>query len=97
MLTGFLPTVARWAGGPAGSEFQVRLRGSGPAADFLLTVADSVTLAAAADGAGAPQVSLPDEALVRLIYGRLDAAHTPAEVTGDPADLDRVREVFPGF
>jgi hypothetical protein len=40
---------------------------------------------------------MPAEALLRLSYGRLDAAHTPADVEADPADLDRLRAVFPGF
>lgn len=98
LLMSYLTTVARWAGGPAGEEFQVRLRGSGPDADFLLTVADSVSLEPWRDGnPAASEISLPDEALLRLITGRLDAGHTPAAVTGDPADLDRVRAVFPGF
>ncbi|MBO0775879.1 MAG: maleylpyruvate isomerase family mycothiol-dependent enzyme [Actinobacteria bacterium] len=97
LLMSYLPTVARWAGGPAGEQFQVRLRGSGPGTGFLLTVAESVTLAPGQDGTGAPEIGLPDEALLRLVYGRLDPAHTPPEVTGDPADLDRVRAVFPGF
>ncbi len=98
LLTGYLPAVAGWAGGPAGEQFRVRLRGSGPGADFLLTVAESVSLAPWPGGeTGVPELGLPDEALVRLVYGRLDPAHTPASVTGDPADLDRVRAVFPGF
>ena len=98
LLAGYTSAVAGWAGGPAGEQFQVRLRGSGPGADFLLTVAESVSLRPwPAGGADAAEIGLPDEALLRLIYGRLDPAHTPASVTGDPADLDRVRAVFPGF
>jgi hypothetical protein len=38
---------------------------------------------------------LPAEALIRLVYGRLDPDHTPA-VKGDPDVLDRLRRVFPG-
>ena len=50
------------------------------------------------DGGGADsEVSMPSEALLRLAYGRLDPAHTPAEVTADEADLERLRKVFPGF
>jgi len=98
LLASHVPTVARWAGGPAGEQFRVRLRGSGPDADFLLTVAESVSLAPwPGDGADVPELGLPDDALLRLVYGRLDPGHTPAAVTGDPADLDRVRAVFPGF
>jgi uncharacterized protein (TIGR03083 family) len=39
---------------------------------------------------------LSAEAYIRLIYGRLDAAHTPAIETGD-VDLDVLRALFPGF
>jgi hypothetical protein len=41
---------------------------------------------------------LPAEALLRLVYGRLDPGHTPpVEVSGDAGLLDRAREVFPGL
>ena len=51
------------------------------------------------DGTDAPvsEVTMPAEALLRLSYGRLDLAHTPASVTGDPAGLDQLRAIFPGF
>jgi uncharacterized protein (TIGR03083 family) len=40
---------------------------------------------------------LPAEALLRLVYGRLDSAHTDAESVGtDGIDLDTLRRVFPG-
>jgi hypothetical protein len=42
----------------------------------------------------APDLELPAEAFVRLVYGRLDPAHTPP-VSGT-ADLDELRSVFPG-
>jgi hypothetical protein len=50
---------------------------------------------AAADGAS--EISMPAEALLRLAYGRLDPGHTPAQVQADPADLDQLRAIFPGF
>jgi MDMPI C-terminal domain len=43
------------------------------------------------------ELSMPAEALLRLAYGRLDPLHTPPSVTGEPADLERLRQVFPGF
>ena len=97
LLMSFVPAVAGWAGGPAGEEFSVRLRGTGPEADFLLSVTGSVLLAPWPGEGAAAEIGLPDESLLRLVYGRLDPAHTPPVVTGDPADLDRVRAVFPGF
>jgi hypothetical protein len=39
---------------------------------------------------------MPSEALLRLAYGRLDPGHSPAGVQADPADLDRLRRMFPG-
>ena len=78
-----LPMLAGWTGKTDGGPFRLRLRGTEPEADFLLEVADKVALVpwpgegpagATADG----QVQLPAEALLRLVYGRLDPGHTPA-------------------
>lgn len=98
-----LPMLAGWTGKPDGGPFRLRLRGTGPGVDFLLEVADTVTLrpwpgsgpaGATADG----QVQLPTEALLRLVYGRLDPGHTPTvQVSGEPGLLDRARAVFPGL
>lgn len=41
-------------------------------------------------------LSLPGEALIRLIYGRLDPSHTPAGIETDGITLDTLRAVFPG-
>jgi uncharacterized protein (TIGR03083 family) len=38
---------------------------------------------------------LPAEAFIRLVYGRMDAQHTPT-VVSEGVDLDAVRAVFPG-
>jgi len=82
----------------------VRIRTTSPDRDYLLVATDTVSMTdlagdagAAAGTEGAHEVSMPAEALLRLAYGRLDPAHTPAEVEGDPADLERLRAVFPGF
>ncbi len=42
------------------------------------------------------ELHLPGEALIRLVYGRLDADHTPDGV-GGTADLDELRGLFTGF
>jgi hypothetical protein len=49
------------------------------------------------DGVAAADLTLPAEAFLRLVYGRLDAAHTPSSVTGDTARLADLRKAFPGF
>jgi uncharacterized protein (TIGR03083 family) len=96
-----LPWLAERTGRPAEEPFRVRLRGSDPEVDFLLEVAGKVALTPwPAEGAGSAdgEIHLPTEALLRLMYGRLNPAHTPpAEVIGAPGLLDQVRAVFPGY
>jgi hypothetical protein len=43
-------------------------------------------------------LELPAEALLRLVVGRLDAAHTPpVALSAGHVTLDDLRRVFPGF
>lgn len=79
--------------------FRARITTTGPARDYLLTAADTVTMTDWPGEAAAPDasVAMPAEALLRLAYGRLDPGHTPASVTADLAALDRLRAILPGF
>jgi uncharacterized protein (TIGR03083 family) len=93
-----LPRFLRFAGKPSGDSFRVRVAVTDPDGDYLLDVADTVTIADWAPGVGADGgIRIPAEALLRLAYGRLDAEHTPAAASADGVDLDRLRAVFPGF
>jgi uncharacterized protein (TIGR03083 family) len=87
--------------GKAQSEpFGVRIQTTSPARDYLLATADTVIMTEwPEDGTDVPvgEVAMPAEALLRLAYGRLDPDHTPASVSGSPADLNMLRAVFPGF
>ena len=47
------------------------------------------------DTTGESDLEMPAEAFVRLLYGRLDPAHTPP-IAGDPALLERLRATYPG-
>ena len=49
------------------------------------------------DGVAAADLTLPAEAFLRLVYGRLDPAHTPSSVSGDTTRLTDLRKAFPGF
>ena len=80
--------------------FAVRIKTTDPDRDYLLATAETVILADwPEDGTDVPvsEISMPTEALLRLVYGRLDPEHTPASVSGDLAALDTVRPIFPGF
>ena len=97
-ISGLLSFVAK----PAGDSFRVRVRTTSPDGDYLLDVGDPVTLSDWVDGTESDGtevdgvIELPAEALLRLLYGRLDPEHTPA-YTAEGIELDRLRAVFPGF
>jgi uncharacterized protein (TIGR03083 family) len=87
-------------GKPLAEPFSARITTTSPHRDYLLSSGDAVSMTdwpGDDQAEGIPQVQLPPESLLRLAYGRLDAAHTPAEVSGDPAVLDKLRAIFPGF
>ncbi|GEM_PF-197188 len=94
------PLLAGRSGKPQGTGFRARIRTAGPDREYLLEAAEPVRLAPAGPEAAAAaevDVAMPAEALLRLVAGRMDAAHTPDAVTGAPADLDRLRAIFPGY
>ena len=94
-----LPTVAAWAGKPSEQQVSVEVRTTSPERAFHLDLGPGgVSLTPSLDDTDATAVlTLPAEAFVRLVYGRLDADHTPDSVTATGVDLDLLRTVFPGL
>jgi uncharacterized protein (TIGR03083 family) len=88
--------LAAWAGKPDGKQRRLRIQTSDPERHFVLETGTAVTLTAADGGDEPPDLRLPAEAFIRLVYGRLDPAHTPPVETGS-ADLDELRRLFPGL
>jgi uncharacterized protein (TIGR03083 family) len=94
ILDGIGFIVAR-TGKPAGEPRHVNIRTIEPARGFGVIVgADSVDLVET-EHDGAVDLEIAAEALVRLIYGRLDEEHTPASAKGDA--ISYLRTVFPGL
>jgi hypothetical protein len=52
--------------------------------------------AGGADAGSNPDLELSTDALIRLVYGRLDPEHSPVLEVG-AADLEELRSAFPGF
>jgi uncharacterized protein (TIGR03083 family) len=101
LLIESVPALVARAGKPQGRSFAMRVRTTSPARDFVLTVDDRAELRPFAGEAVEATLELPTEALLRLAYGRLDAAHTPAHAMvadgPEPIGFGDLRRVFPGF
>jgi len=84
-------------GKPAAQPATLSVSTSNPERRFVL-VADGVRLEPWAEQETTGSLQLPAEALFRLVYGRLDPAHTPPLRLDSPTvTLDDLRAVFPGF
>lgn len=103
-----LGMLAGWTGKATGEPTSVVVSTTEPALRFRLELGpEKVALSPHTNeletneptDAGSDEVArltLPTEAFVRLVYGRLDPAHTPASVSATGVDLDQLRRVFPG-
>jgi len=109
LLVDALGQLVTRSGKPDGRQLRLLVSATSPQRRFILESGEAVTLEPAESAESLPELRLPDagaqslpelrlpaEALVRLVYGRLDAAHTPA-VEAREVDLDELRRIFPGF
>ncbi|GAA0232804.1 maleylpyruvate isomerase N-terminal domain-containing protein [Cryptosporangium japonicum] len=79
--------------GPAG---RIHVTVTDPDAEYALVLGEKVALEPWDGGERTGELALPAEAFLRLLYGRLDPAHSPS-VTATDVDLDALRATFPGF
>jgi uncharacterized protein (TIGR03083 family) len=86
--------IVGFTGKPAGAERVLHVRTTEPTRDFALTIGTDRVALEPGTGDREPDLELPAEAFIRLVYGRLDPDHTPP-VRGS-ADLDELRPMFPG-
>jgi uncharacterized protein (TIGR03083 family) len=88
--------LAARAAKPDGKQRRIRVSTSDPERHFILDTGEAIGLSEADGEEGLPELRLPAEAFVRLVYGRLGPRHTPP-VEADGIDLDELRQLFPGF
>jgi uncharacterized protein (TIGR03083 family) len=94
LLIDTLPTTAARTGKASDGAAAIAIRTTEPERNFVLATSPAVELAPG--GSAEADVVLPAEALIRLVFGRLDADHTPQDQAGSAA-LPDLRAVFPGF
>jgi uncharacterized protein (TIGR03083 family) len=96
ILDGALPLLAGFAGKPTGADRAITVRTADPTRHVTVTLRPDGVAVSLGEPVDAPDLTLPAEAFVRLVFGRFDPG--PAvPVDGDAADLDELRRAFPGF
>jgi uncharacterized protein (TIGR03083 family) len=89
--------LARYTARPTGAERVIRIVTTDPARSSTISLfPDRVEYELSDSSDGEADLTMPAEAFVRLVYGRLDPDHTPA-LEGPAEVLDELRKVFPGF
>lgn len=99
LLVGGLSETAGRTGKAPDEAFDVIVATTDPERTFELHAGEQVSLVDATGASeGTPRVELPAEALVRLVYGRLNESH-PARgpVRSQGLNLSRLTSVFGGF
>jgi uncharacterized protein (TIGR03083 family) len=92
-----LPVTLRFAAQPHDDALAVAVTTTGPERSLVLDLAPGAAGLRDEPGAADARLELPAEALARLVYGRLDPAHTPPLKAADDALLPRLRDIFRGF
>lgn len=100
LLIDGLPQMMAWMGKKAAEPAVIAVTTTGPARAYTLDTG-GVTLTPDGDGAPAgssASLDLTAEALLRLVYGRVDeSAQASGEVRASNVSLADLRAVFPGF
>jgi uncharacterized protein (TIGR03083 family) len=91
-----LELVIKFTSKTTGSGDVLRIRTTEPQRELVLTLgAEAVTLEEGEKSDDPHHIEMPAESFIRLLYGRLDAAHTPAAAESE--HLENLRLVFPGL
>ena len=83
-----LETILRFTAKPTGASKTITVGTTNPVRRFTVSLTPERATVAPADGAGTPDVTLPAEEWIRLVYGRLDP--------GDDPVVQELVRVFPG-
>ena len=91
-----LELIARLTSKPKGDPRTIMIGTIDPERSFVMRIEPEQVGFTSVKPGDRPEISMPAESLIRLVYGRLDPEHTPPSVIGKRALLDHLRSVFPG-
>ena len=91
-----LELIATFTSRPNGDPCTIVTTTSQPERWFVVTIEPGQVVFTSAEPEGKPDLSMPAESFIRLVYGRLDPDHTPTSVVGESTLLEQLRAVFPG-
>jgi uncharacterized protein (TIGR03083 family) len=98
LLIDGMPRMMSWMGKKAASPAVIAVTTTDPARAFTLDTGGVTLTPGTGDGPASGSLDLTAEALLRLLYGRLDeSALEPGEVRASAVSLADLRAVFPGF
>ena len=87
-----LDLIARFTAKPHGEPAVIAVATTGLDRAFTIIIEPDTVTFSPGPLSTDPNLTMPAEAFIRLVYGRLDAEYTPASVAGD-AGFDR--RIFP--
>ncbi len=90
-----LDLLVRFTATTTGSDETLLIRTTEPQREFALMLGGEGVTLEQVDASDAHDLELTSEAFVRLVYGRLDAQHTPSSIATE--HLEKLRTVFPGM
>jgi len=97
LLVGGVPQMMQWMGKKAADPAVIAVTATNPDAAYTLDTG-GVTLTPVAPTSAAASVELTSEALLRLVYGRVDdSAVASGELRASNVTLPELQAVFPGF
>jgi uncharacterized protein (TIGR03083 family) len=101
VLLNAAPEMLAWTSRPEvlnGHKAVIQVTTTEPASVFTVHLVESVSVDLADPESPDGTLTLPAEAWLRLVAGRLSPRHTPAgTATSGATDLDLLRQLFPGY
>jgi uncharacterized protein (TIGR03083 family) len=98
LLLGALPQMMQWMGKKAAEPAVIAVTATSPDGAYTLDTGGVTLTPGAAETPASASVELTSEALLRMVYGRVDESTVASgELRAENVTLPQLRAVFPGF